>query len=259
MNVIKILTDNGINVEASLDLFGDMETYNETLNDFLAGVDKKIDGIKNSKAGQDMANYAILVHSLKSDSKYLGFTKLAELSYEHEMKSKENDVNYVNANYDELINEIYRVLNVVKQYANGDAKMQNQEATRPVVNGKTILVVDDSDIIRNFIKKIFNNTYDVMIARDGKEAIDIVSVEEQGKIIGLFLDLNMPNVNGFEVLEHFKENNLFNKIPVSVITGDDSKEAVQKAFQYPIVDMLNKPFNEKDVKIIVEKTINYGK
>jgi putative two-component system response regulator len=98
-----------------------------------------------------------------------------------------------------------------------------------------------------------------MIARDGKEAIDIVSVEEQGKIIGLFLDLNMPNVNGFEVLEHFKENDLFNKIPVSVITGDDSKEAVQKAFQYPIVDMLNKPFNEKDVKIIVEKTINYGK
>ena len=49
-----------------------------------------------------------------------------------------------------------------------------------------------------------------MIAKDGKEAIDIISVEEEGKIIGLFLDLNMPNIDGFAVLEYFKENNLFN-------------------------------------------------
>jgi putative two-component system response regulator len=69
----------------------------------------------------------------------------------------------------------------------------------------------------------------------------------------------MPNIDGFAVLEYFKENNLFNKIPVAIITGDDSKEAIEKAFKYPIVDMLNKPFNEKDVKIIVEKTVNYGK
>ncbi|MEG1310115.1 MAG: response regulator, partial [Bacilli bacterium] len=69
----------------------------------------------------------------------------------------------------------------------------------------------------------------------------------------------MPNVDGFQVLEYFKNNNLFKKIPVSIITGDDSKEAIEKAFTYPIVDMLNKPFNEHDVKVIVEKTINYGK
>ena len=73
----------------------------------------------------------------------------------------------------------------------------------------------------------------------------------------MLLDLNMPNVNGFEVLDYFKANSLFNKIPVSIITGEDSKENVDRAFEYPIADVLSKPFNERDVKRVVEKTIAY--
>lgn len=259
MKDTKILTDNGVDVEASLELFGDMETYDETLNDFLNSVDKKLADIKKYKEAGDMPNYAILVHSLKSDSKYLGFKQLADLSYQHELKSKENDANYVNANYDELVAEANRIIAIVKKYVNNESPVEIHELNRINTDSKTILVVDDSDIIRSFIKKIFHDTYEVMMAKDGKEALDIISVEEEGKIIGLFLDLNMPNIDGFAVLDYFKENNLFNKIPVAIITGDDSKEAIDKAFKYPIVDMLNKPFNEKDVKIIVEKTVNYGK
>ena len=73
----------------------------------------------------------------------------------------------------------------------------------------------------------------------------------------MLLDLNMPNVNGFEVLEYFKTNGLFTKIPVSIITGDDSRETVTRAFTYPIADVLAKPFNERDVKRVVEKTLEY--
>ena len=64
MKDIKILTENGVDVNASLELFGDMETYNETLNDFLESVDKKIADIKKYKESTDMPNYAVLVHSL---------------------------------------------------------------------------------------------------------------------------------------------------------------------------------------------------
>ena len=63
-----------------------------------------------------MPNYAIQVHAMKSDSKYLGFTLLADLSYQHEMASKENNVDFVNNNYDNLINEANRIINIVKQY-----------------------------------------------------------------------------------------------------------------------------------------------
>ena len=103
MKDVNILTSNGVNVEQSLELFGDMETYNETLEEFLNGVDEKLSNIEKYKEASDMTNYAILVHSLKSDSKYLGFTKLAELSYNHEMASKANNIDYVYINYNTFL------------------------------------------------------------------------------------------------------------------------------------------------------------
>ena len=66
----------------------------------------------------------------------------------------------------------------------------------------------------------------------------------------------MPNVNGFEVLDYMQSHDMFNKYPISIITGVDDKESIEKAYKYPIVDILLKPFNERDVKKILEKTIN---
>lgn len=111
-----ILINNGVNVDASLEILGDMEMYNETMSDFLDEVEEKIESIKEYKGANDMANYAIQVHSLKSDSKYLGFTTLAELSYNHEMASKGNDVNYVNDNFDSLMTEANRIIALCKEY-----------------------------------------------------------------------------------------------------------------------------------------------
>ncbi len=255
MKDVNLLTSNGVNVDQSLELFGDMDTYNDTLEEFLAGVGEKLENIKKYKEASDMANYAILVHSLKSDSKYLGFTKLAELSYNHEMQSKANNVDYVYANYDELMQEAQRIVTLVEEYLGKKAEVKVFEQPSNVEKDKTILVVDDSSIIRTFIQRVFNDTYNVMIANDGREALEIVNSNQN--IVAMLLDLNMPNVNGFEVLEYFKTNGLFTKIPVSIITGDDSKETVTRAFTYPIADVLAKPFNERDVKRVVEKTLEY--
>lgn len=256
MKDVSFLVENGIDVKGSLELFGDMDMYNETASDFLNSVPKKLADIKKYKEASDMPNYAILVHSLKSDSKYLGFTKLAELAYNHEMKSKANDITYVYTNYDELMREANRIVNVVKEYMGMEVE---QEEEKPViVKDKTILVVDDSNIIRNFIKKIFNDTYEVIVANDGREAIDAISLNPNSNIVGMLLDLNMPNVNGYEVLEYFDKHNLFSKIPVSIVTGDDYRETVDRVFAYPVVDILIKPFNERDIKRIVEKTIYRG-
>ena len=71
---------------------------------------------QQEKLQNDMENYAIDVHSLKSDCKYLGFYDLADVAYEHELKSKENDSNFVNENFERLANEYLKVLNIVKEY-----------------------------------------------------------------------------------------------------------------------------------------------
>lgn len=269
------LIANGVAVDSGISLLGDINMYNQIMGEFQKSFNDRMANIKTYREMSDMANYAIEVHSLKSDSKYLGFTKLAELAYNHEMASKAGDITSVNNHYNELITEANRIISVVNSYLGSGVDSSNNP---PVVNintssstdtvevispkevnmaTKAILVADDSSIIRDFVKEIFSDSYDVLMASNGQEVINIVS-SNQDKIAAVLLDLNMPVISGFEVLEYFKENNLFNKIPVSIISGASDKESIDKAFTYPVVDMLNKPFSKENVKLVVEKTIDYG-
>ena len=116
MKDVNILINNGANIKKALELFGDMETYDATLETFLQEVPGKLKKIKACKEIGDMANYAILVHSLKSDARYFGFETLGELAYDHELKSKANDMYYVSEHFNELMTEANRVVNLVKKY-----------------------------------------------------------------------------------------------------------------------------------------------
>lgn len=275
MKDIKILTMHGIEVEKGIELLGDIEMYNSVLNDFLDGYHDRMKRIDEYKNASDMQNYAIEVHSLKSDSKYLGFTRLADLAYQHEMNSKAGDLTSVMNNYSAFITEANKTYQIAKEYIESEENgtlsvttISNNNQTdstsqvqmiSPVevsLSTKAILVADDSSIIRNFINDIFDGKYDVLMASNGREVIDIIS-SNKDHIAALLLDLNMPDINGFEVLEYFKENNLFSKIPVSIISGVNDKDSINKAFEYPVVDMLNKPFTKDNVKLVVEKTVSF--
>ena len=259
MNDQNILISNGVNVAKALELFGDMEMYNSTLNDFITEIGPRVERIKKYKEISDMANYAIEVHALKSDSKYFGFEKLAELAYNHEMESKKNNMFYVVDHFDELMNEVNRILKVISQYVGEEINtFENNTVSDEVLKDKTILIVDDSNVTRNFAQKIFSSTYNVVVAHDGNDAINYVSNNQDNKIVAVLLDLNMPGVNGFDVLNYFQTNNLFSKIPVSIITSDNSIETRNRVFQYGVVDILVKPFNERDVKQVLDKTIYFN-
>ena len=259
MNDVNLLTNNGVNVSKSLELFGDMEMYDATLRDFLQLVDAKLANLKRYRETADLQNYANEVHSLKSDARYLGFTALADLSYQFELKAKANDIMYIYNNYQTLLNEAKRIIKISKQYLGMDTTEDIMEDMTSVVKDEAILVIDDSNLVANFIKKIFDNKYDVYIANDGAKAIEIINGGNADRIKCCLLDLNMPNVNGFEVLDYFQKNNLFYKMPVSIITGNDTADSVKNVFNYPIVDLLTKPFNERDIRRIIEKTLNYYK
>jgi signal transduction histidine kinase/DNA-binding response OmpR family regulator len=112
----EILKSGGIDVEKGLSLLGDIDMYNETLKIFLDESKTRIPKMQEYIKEKDMANYAILAHAQKSDSKYLGFTKLAELSLNHELKGKDNDIKYVDEHYDELLEETNRIINIAKKY-----------------------------------------------------------------------------------------------------------------------------------------------
>ena len=255
MKSIDFLKSNNVNVDAALELFGDMDTYNETLKEFQNGIDEKVSLIEKYYNEGDMPNYAIYVHSLKSDCKYFGFMTLADLAYQHEMASKANNIDFVKANYAALMDQVRVVKNIVNEYMEeGTPEVSN--VSTPVQDKDIILVADDSEVIRIFVKKIFDGTYDIAFAKDGEEALNTIKAnEETGKLKAILLDLNMPKVDGFAVLDYLKEKDLFSKMPVTIISGDSSSDAINRAFTYPIIDMLNKPFNEDKIKDAVMKTI----
>ena len=110
------LREHGVDLDSAITLLGDMEMYNDTLKDFYDNLSTRIEKITFLKVNNDIANYAIEVHALKSDSKYLGFTKLAEVALEHELKSKENDINYVNDNFQTLVAEVNKLSEIISKY-----------------------------------------------------------------------------------------------------------------------------------------------
>ena len=113
---MEFLKDFGVDIEKSLELLGDIEIYNEILNDFYDELDEKITNLENYKNDNDMENYSILVHALKGECKYLGFNELADICYTHQLKSEENDINYINDNFEELINKINEIKGIVEKY-----------------------------------------------------------------------------------------------------------------------------------------------
>ena len=110
------LEKKGVDVNHALELLGDMEMYNMTISDFMKEVEDKWSRIVEYRDNNNMPDYAIEVHSLKSDCKYLGFMKLADIAYQHELKSKENDLFFVQDHFAELEEEYKKVLEIAKEY-----------------------------------------------------------------------------------------------------------------------------------------------
>ena len=269
MKSINYLRQFGADIDSSLELFGDEATYNETLTEFQRGIDGKLAEIDKYYQQADMPNYAILVHSLKSDCKYFGFKELADIAYQHEMASKEANINFVRTNYDKLLQEAKKVRKIVNDYFDDSIPEESVTAApspavaeaAPAAENKgtedIILVADDSEVIRIFVKKIFDADYELAFATNGDEALNIIKEHlVDNRIKAILLDLNMPVKDGFAVLDYLRENNLLSTMPVTIVSGDSSREAIDKAFTYNIVDMLSKPFNEAKIKEVVEITIN---
>lgn len=118
MKNIEILKKANIDVDKGIELLGDIEMYDETLQDFLDESKDRMERIQKSLKEGNMESYAIDVHAMKGDANYLGFTKLAELSLNHQLKSQDNDIKYVKSHYEELMKETSRIIEVVEQYLN---------------------------------------------------------------------------------------------------------------------------------------------
>lgn len=116
----------------------------------------------------------------------------------------------------------------------------------------TILVVDDEPINLRLVAQSLNERYETLLVRSGVEALDVLKNHHVELIL---LDINMPNMNGFEVIEKLKENSETRSIPVIFLTADNIAEMVVKAFGSGAVDYITKPFQTEELNVRVDNHI----
>lgn len=121
-----------------------------------------------------------------------------------------------------------------------------------IQNKPRILIVDDSEFNRAILKEILEETYEIIEADGGKEALH--KIDEYGMEISLvLLDIIMPEKDGFEVLKYMEEESLISDIPVIIISSEDSANYIRRAYEMGVSDYINRPF---DANIVYQRVSN---
>ncbi|MGH1487473.1 MAG: GGDEF domain-containing response regulator [Cellvibrionaceae bacterium] len=112
-----------------------------------------------------------------------------------------------------------------------------------------VLVIDDSSTVRIAASRIFGNEFDVLLAVDGEDGLDVIESDPHIQVV--FTDLVMPEMDGFELLKNLRthSNDHISNLPVIVMTGAENPEiAKQKAFSLGATDFITKPFGATDIR-----------
>ncbi len=117
-----------------------------------------------------------------------------------------------------------------------------------------ILIVDDSDMNRAMLREILKDNYSILEAGNGVECLSCV--EHMGSSLSLILlDLNMPEMDGFEVLAELSRLGYMDDIPVIIISGTDSTADICRAYDLGATDYIHRPFNTQVIYRRVSNTI----
>ena len=115
-----------------------------------------------------------------------------------------------------------------------------------------ILLVDDSEMNRLILAEILQGDYRILEAKDGRECMDALQAEA-GNLALVLLDINMPVMDGFEVLKAMNANHTIEDIPVIMISSDDSDAAIRRSYELGASDYVNRPF---DARIVYRRVTN---
>lgn len=246
--------------------------------------------LNNLQKNNNYSNFKYL--KLSSNLNYESYTDIIQLLDNNQililtLKTSEQDIkssndNAISYSYADLILNIEQMLsniktndyeteNVIKYINNllNDSKLKNktvlkyyQDKVASEVNKtyQSLIIADDDNLTRSIFKKVFESEYNIIEAKNGSEAVEILEnnlvKESKENIVGMFLDLKMPIMDGFAVLDYMNSKHLVSRIPVIIVSADDAKETKEQVYLYDIADMIEKPFNFEIIKKRVNNMIS---
>ena len=122
----------------------------------------------------------------------------------------------------------------------------------PAQKKSQILIVDDAALNRDILAAILGTDYRILEASDGQQCLELMR-EHDGDIALVLLDINMPVLDGFEVLKTMNANHSIEDIPVIMISSEDSEASIRKAYELGASDYVNRPF---DAKVVYRRVYN---
>ncbi len=214
---------------------GDESFYQEMLTTYMKN--RKVDDLGKCYREEDWENYRILVHALKSTSLSIGAAGLSEQAKALESAAKETNISYIKENHEKVMTEYQNLLDglhdIVEQ-GKTEKEVRDDGENRPAV-----LVVDDDTMNLQIAEKMLMDGFCVYTADSGEKALDFLKSRIPELIL---LDIHMPGMNGFAVLEKLRADRMYREIPVIFLTADDDQETEVRGFQAGALDFITKPF-----------------
>ena len=118
---------------------------------------------------------------------------------------------------------------------------------------QTLMIVDDSELNRMMLMDILGDQYHYIEATDGRQAIRML--EKDLTVDLMLLDIHMPEMDGFQVLEQMDRFRWIKEVPVIMISAEERKEATERAYMLGVTDFIRRPFDAFIVRHRVENTL----
>lgn len=203
---------------------------------------QQVEELEKFYDAKDLENYLIQIHALKSTSKSIGAMHLSEHARALEIAAREKDMDYIKKNhicvmaeYKELLERISATLD------QQEIKVEEKEVVpQDLGDAPLILVVDDNALNLRVAEKMLETQFKVATVNSGKDALDFVKETIPDLIL---LDIHMPEMDGFEVLEFLQGDPDYKEIPVVFLTANEERDVEVKGFEGGAQDFIKKPFS----------------
>lgn len=120
---------------------------------------------------------------------------------------------------------------------------------------KTVLIIEDNQLDIELLTSYLTDEFNVLKAMSGKDGLAILK-NNYKNLSTIFLDLIMPTMDGFEVLQQIKDNPLYHHIPIIITTSLDDQESIKKAYKLGAVSFVTKPFDKEILITIFKNLVN---
>ncbi len=216
---------------------GSEEFYREMLGSYLNN--SRLGQIRQCYEAKNWEEYRIAVHALKSTSLSIGAVTLSEAAKELEFAAKEKRIDEIKTKHAGTMEQYEKLLELIRQELCVGPEKDEAVQERKREEKERILVVDDDALNLMFAQKLLGEAYHTDCVKSGTEALEYLKTTLPNLIL---LDLHMPEMSGFEVLEQIAKDEALKEIPVVFLTADNDRESEIEGFRRGAQDFIKKPF-----------------